>query len=264
MKLQLLMATVNDHFLQRGYIPPFENYLVINQIHPPWKRTQKAEYPQDHVLEYQEKGISRSRNRAVQQSNSEIVLIADDDLVFMESAESIVVDAFNKNPTADIITFQTQTPQGTVLKRYGAKQKWHDAYSIMHVTSYDIAFRVQSIQAADLKFDERFGLGADFPTGEENIFLLDALRKKLKILYLPIPIAVHPEHSSGGDFLNEDLIVAKGAMLCRMFGGKSYLAALLFACKKYRLSTMSCCKFYRLMCHGISLYKKQTRAAQYR
>lgn len=35
MTLQLLIATVNGQFFKRGYVPPFDHYLVINQVDRP-------------------------------------------------------------------------------------------------------------------------------------------------------------------------------------------------------------------------------------
>ena len=127
----------------------------------------------------------------------------------------------------------------------------------MRVSSLEIAFRRSSLRSVELCFDERFGLGAEFPTGEENIFLIDALHKGLKILYLPIPIVIHPEYHSGGDFHNHNLIMARGAMFCRMFARASWLVALAFAFKKYRMSDISFGHFYRLMCRGIVGFKEK-------
>ena len=39
MTLQLLIATVNGQFFKRGYVPPFDNYLVINQVDRPGQPT---------------------------------------------------------------------------------------------------------------------------------------------------------------------------------------------------------------------------------
>lgn len=251
MKLQLLLATVNDNFLRRNYTPPFDNYLVINQV----DRAPPCAVHQVQVFDYQEKGVSKSRNRALQKATAEICLLADDDLVFLESAQRMVLAAFQQNPTADIITFQAQTLSGAPWKHYAIKQQRHTRRSIMRVASWEIAFRRRSIQSAGLQFDERFGLGAAFPTGEENIFLLDALRKNLTILHVPVAIVMHPECSSGGDFFNHQLVAAKGAMLYRMFGARAYFIALWFARRKYGQSAMGYRRFYRTMRRGMSEYK---------
>lgn len=251
MTLQLLIATLEGRFFARKYTPPFDDYLIINQS----ERTDHAAHNNANVFHYQEKGLSRSRNKAVQKATADICLIADDDVTFLQSAKDIVLQAFVDNPLADIITFQACLPSGAPYKTYAAKQKWHTQRSLMRVVSWEIAFRKESIVRADLSFDERFGLGAKFATGEENIFLLDGLRQGLKILYVPIPIVLHPEQSSGGNFDDAGLIIAKGAMFYRMFSYKAYFIALLFALKKNPLSRFGALKFYQLMLSGVRQYK---------
>lgn len=254
MTLQLLIATMNGRFFARGYAPPFDEWLVIDQIDgeqpPPTAGRAK-------VFHYREKGLSKSRNRALQHAQAEIGLIGDDDVSYPQDAQRIITDAFAQNPRADIITFQAQTPNGELFnKRYPRRARWHNSRSIMRVSSWEIALRLASVRAARLRFDERFGLGARFPTGEENIFLLDALRCGLKLRYLPLPVVTHPAESSGGDFRNPELIAAKGAMFARMFGAAAEFVAFAFACKKYRLSDVSCRRFYQLMRRGIAAYRQ--------
>ncbi len=251
MSVQLLISTTDGRFFNRNYIPPFKHFLIINQI-----ESQTDAIKRDHVLNYQQKGLSKSRNQALTKAVADICLISDDDIVFLPQAEQNILQAFKDNPLADIITFQAQTPEGGFFKSYPMNKKWHTGRSLMRVTSFEIAFRRPVVLSAGLVFDERFGLGAKFATGEENIFLLDALNQGLKILYMPIPIVIHPKQSSGADFDSAELIAAKGAMFYRMFATWAYLIAPLFALKKYALSSrFGLWKFYRLMLAGIHRYK---------
>ena len=125
----------------------------------------------------------------------------------------------------------------------------------MRVASVEIALRRSSIEESRLRFDEHFGLGAEFPTGEENIFLADALDKGLKLLYMPIPIVMHPPESSGQDYDNIKLVQAKGAMFERIFGLKGHAVSFLFALKKYKSSSHSLFRFYFLMLQGTKKYR---------
>ncbi len=252
MSLQCLIATVEDHFFERKYQPPFADYLIINQISAENNPKHRAE----NIFTYREKGLSKSRNKALQKATADICLIADDDIVFLDHVDTIILDAFEKHPSADIITFQAQNPTGTLLKNYTPKHKQHNLLSIMNVSSWEIVFNRRSVITAGLCFDEHFGLGSQFATGEESIFLLDALRKGLNLLYVPTPIVVHAKDSSGDHLDNPKLVRAKGAMFCRMFGFRAYIIALLFALKKHSLSKFGWLRFYRLMLVGIREYKK--------
>lgn len=252
MKLQCLISTIDDRFFKRKYRPPFADYLIINQISVKHNSAHSAE----NIFTYQEQGLSKSRNKALKKATADICLIADDDIVFFDNASETILDAFKHNPEADIITFQAQIPTGDLFKNYYPKHRRHSVLSIMQVSSCEIAFNRSAITTTGLKFDDNFGLGSKFATGEENIFLLDALKKGLNVFYVPLPIVVHTKDSSGGDFANAGLIIAKGAMFYRMFGVKAYPIALLFALKKQALSKFSLLQFYRLMLVGIKKYRK--------
>jgi len=211
------------------------------------------------VFDYAERGLSKSRNRALQHAAAGIALIADDDVRHPPAAPARVAAAFAAHPRADIITFQAQTPAGAPFKKYQTRARRHTARSIMRVSSWEIALRVESIRAAGLRFDERFGLGAEFPTGEENIFLIDALRRGLRLRYQPQVIAIHPAASSGADLSTAAAIEAKGAAHRRMFGAAFLPVALAFAVKKYRLSPFSCAQFYRRMRAGGARFDRRDR-----
>lgn len=250
MTLQILIATVNNRFSDRKYIPPSVDYLVINQLDKDMRGPK-----QDNFLNCGAHGLSNSRNKAIEKATADICLLSDDDTVFLNDTNKTISNAFSENPSADIITFQIKTPEGGLFKKYPGKKKWHNRLSLMQVASVEIAFKRDKVLSSGLQFDERFGLGADFPTGEENIFLIDALNKGLKILYLPVPVVIHPHESSGANMNDLRLIMAKGAMFYRMFRQTGYLLSLLFAIKKYSLSNLGFVRFYILMLQGISAYK---------
>jgi len=245
LKFQVLISTVDGRYLKRNN-PLSTPHLIINQLTNSRPISAKSE----NLFEFIERGLSRSRNHALDLAKGEICLLSDDDLGYKENFEEIVIKTFEQNPTADIVTFQIETPEGKPFKNYSAKTFWHNKRSIMRVASVEIAFRRSSIQEKGLRFDENFGLGAEFPTGEENIFLSDALDRDLKILSIPIPIVIHPQESSGAAFNDPRLLQAKGAMFERIFGSKGYAVSFIFALKKYKQSNYSLYHFFKLMIQG--------------
>lgn len=182
------------------------------------------------------RGLSKSRNIAINECSADILLISDDDVRHFDEVEAIILSEFARTG-ADILTFQITTPEGHPFKTYNPSAFTHSARSVMRVNSIEIAVRVKSVKDKGLKFDEEFGLGARYPTGEEIIFLSDALKAGLNVRYVPVPIVVHPVESSGGSlFKNDPLIGAKGAMFCRIFGFGGYFACTAFAVKHHKKS----------------------------
>ncbi len=208
------------------------------------------------IFHYAETGISRSRNKALSHARGDIFLITDDDVELLDGFDRTLEEAFRKYEDADIITFQSVNEQGRMRKSYSAAPHWHSIKTLMRVSSIEIALRRKSFDGHTLPFDERFGLGASWPTGEETVFLSDALQQGRKILYVPRPIVRHADLSSGRSLHgNASVITAKGAMLYRIFGWKAYGISLLFALKKRRETGFSLARTIRLMYAGIEDFK---------
>lgn len=209
------------------------------------------------IFSMSEKGLSKSRNCLLNNSTEDILIISDDDVKYVDNLSNIIEESYRNYPEADIITFQVKTPEGLFFKHYKNRPFWHTKRSILKVSSIEITLKRNSIIGGGVFFDEQFGLGAIFPTGEEAIFLNDALKKGLKILYIPIHISTHPLESSGKMYTNnQKLIQAKGAMIFRLYKNIGYIVSILFALKKYKSSNFKLFNFINIMYQGITEYKK--------
>jgi len=261
MKVQVLMAATD---LKPGVnLPLGLNYLIENEMKytvvnqcTSCNTDPFLKHPELNIFSFSEKGLSKSRNRNLSLLTEKIGLITDQDVRFKKGFQDTIIVAFEKFPEADIIVFQIEDEHAMPFKNYRNNAFWMNQRDVMKVSSIEIAFKSSSIAEHDLTFDENFGLGANYATGEEAIFLTDALKKGLKIKYMPLPIVIHDRGSSGYQFTqNKPLIRAKGAMFYRMFKQKAYLISILFALKKYRFSSESLLHFVSLMFEGISSYK---------
>jgi glycosyltransferase involved in cell wall biosynthesis len=208
------------------------------------------------IFHFNELGISKSRNRALSKATGDFLLFTDEDVALLDGFSRTITGAFEKNPQADIITFQCLNQEGQLRKKYSDRPFWHNARTLMRVSSVEIAIRRESLVQNPLLFDERFGIGSQIPTGSESVFLSDALTRGLKILYQPVPIVRHPDASSGRAlYHNRDLLKAKGALFYRIFGQKAYLLSLYFALKKTRETGFSLLQGMQMMLSGIREFK---------
>lgn len=204
-------------------------------------------------------GLSNSRNIAINCCAADILVITDSDVRHLDCARSVIANAF-VDSGADIVTFQIQAPDGSPFKEYPDRRLKHTRRSIFRVNSIEIALRASSIAKAGISFDPRFGLGSNFPTGEEVIFLFDAIRAGLNLQYIPIPISVHPKESSGSNFYrNKNLAKAKGAMFGRIFPRSAIFYCFLFAIRHYRKSGFSFVYFFVLLICGYYLFLSSSR-----
>lgn len=231
----------------RGVLSQFaaRHYFIIDQGIKPVERVGASDY-----VFLTSRGLSISRNVAVERCGTEFLLFSDDDVVHLSGVPERIIEEFDKT-NADIVTFTAQTPDGEFFKQYAGQGFRHTMRSVFRVSSIEIAVRVSAVRRAGLKFDEEFGLGAKYPTGEEIVFLADALRAGLIVRFCPFPIVVHPKESSGARlYRNDSLIRAKGAMFGRVFPFFGWTLSMAFAVKHYQASGYSFAKFMRLILDG--------------
>ena len=194
--------------------------LIINQ-------TQNLNFSCPHsdninLINVNEIGLSKSRNLAIANAKADICLLADDDIVYENNFESIIINAFNLNPSADIITFKMNDFKGNSFKDYPIIKK-HNKKSLSFVNSVVIAFRRNSIISNKVFFDENFGLGSTFQTADEYVFLRNALNLNLNIVFHNEVILSHPVDSSGKDVASDRILFAKGALFYKYYNVLSFL-----------------------------------------
>lgn len=233
MNVELLISTMRKNSISEIDLSEQNilgiNALIINQC----GFDKKEEKDNMRMISCNALGISKSRNKALENATGDICIICDDDVVYEDDLINIVKECFESDETADIITFKIKTPEGDDFKNYRNEEFYHNKRSILKTSSIEIAFRLDSLKKKGIKFDESFGLGANYVSGEENIFLMDSINNGLKIKYIPKVIGKHPKESSGY-VLDEKGIYSKGALFYRLFGLKCLYLNLAFVLKKYK------------------------------
>lgn len=237
MKLQVLMSTMNTskeniiNLIRQNHLEC--DVLVLNQC---GRNDHYEVHNKEHIIEVvevDERGLSKSRNRALFHSLADICLIADDDMHYEVDLKENIIKTFEAHPDVDIFAFYIERSASFNEKELG-KQKQIHKFSSLGLMSVQIAFRRLSIMNKNLCFDEDFGAGSGhFISGEENIFLIDCLRKGLKIVYVPIKIGATIENdSSWFTGYDKQYFESKGATFERLFPYMSWLMIYVFAVLK--------------------------------
>lgn len=193
------------------------NILVINQTTN--ARLLKSEYPNVRVINSFERGLSKSRNLALQNAIGKIGIVADDDVVYIEGFEESIVGAFNQNKDAALLSFRTVTPDGTFYKKYPEKQLINPKPIIwLNIMSVEMCFNMHIIKNLGIKFNEDFGLGAKFPMGEEAVFINDLRKQALKTIMQPEVIVMHPQINTHSKITVHEKYYIQGALFTTLFG----------------------------------------------
>lgn len=134
-----------------------------------------------------ERGIAKSRNKALNNATADICILADDDMQFSDDYKKIATTAFQKYD-ADIIIFNF-IDDNNKLTRTNKTVKKINIFNYMNYGAARIALKNDSIKEKHILFREAFN-GVPLPTcGEDTLFLRDALKKKLKIIAVPEALA---------------------------------------------------------------------------
>ncbi len=212
--------------------------VIINQCDKDLTETCEEDPRRVVFLSTRDRGLSKSRNLAVKtaQENGmdDICIFCDNDCVYEEGADKRIEEAFEKDLEADIIVFFIKRPER--LRPIRTQAGKLGRISAMKIFSPEIAFRRSSIKAAGLEMDERFGAGAKYGMGEENIFLFDAIKRGLKVKYQPVQIAhLLDTQSTWFKGYTDKFFIDRGAGYKRMAPLLCPLLILQFAIRKYGL-----------------------------
>lgn len=176
------MHQENADIIRRTHIQ--SDVLIVNQC----EREDYIEYIDGNnrvrMFSTTERGLSRSRNMAIRNATGDICLICDDDEVLVNNYPELILKAFHENKDADIIAFDLQNP----LRSFPKKKKKIGYVDTLRFSSCQLVFRRESVIDKQIKFDETMGAGVTMGGGEDNKFLLDCLRNKLSIVYVPVCI----------------------------------------------------------------------------
>lgn len=262
MTLELLISTMHrqDHtLLEKMKIR--SDAVVVNQCDINGREEFDFQGHKILWINTTQRGLSRSRNMAIQNARADICMLADDDLEYRENYPQTVLEAFAKNEESHIIGFQVAGIEGK-FKDYSAQEQDVGLMASMKMASVELAFRRESFLEKKIAFDELIGAGTEFLMGEENALLFSCLRKGIKIHYVPAVIAdLHIGESTWFTGRDERYFMGKGASFAAMGTIPAWVLILQFAIRKYALYKEECSflNAVKFMNRGKKRYRAQKK-----
>lgn len=216
MKLEVLMSCMHQSDLslvEESRITG--DVLIINQAADELVTEEQRGTQRVRMITTAERGLSRSRNMAIQNSLGDICFICDDDEQFVDGYEEIILKAFKNIPDADVIAFDIKNK----VTRLSKRQQRLGYLGCLKVSSCQLAFHRKKILEKGLQFDPLMGSGSGNGGGEENKFLWDCLHSGLKIYFFPVTVAAILEKSSAWFFgYDKKFFYQRGAATRYMMG----------------------------------------------
>ena len=125
--------------------------IIINQITKNDIEIFSSIEGKNRVISFKEKGLSKSRNKAIKNSIADICVIADDDMLYYDNYENIILSAYDKYKEADIIAFcvDTSNKERPLHRLNEGKLGFKDTLKLVSV---QITFRRESFLKNNLNF----------------------------------------------------------------------------------------------------------------
>lgn len=142
-------------------------------------------------LNFAERGVGLNRNNALMRANADVCLFADDDMVYEDDYVQTVEKAYAEFPDADVIIFNLIEKEA---KRYIIEKPSRvGKLNFLRYGAARVSFRLSSVRANGIYFNQCFGGGTEHSHGEDSIFLSDCLKKGLRVYAYPAYIATLTE-----------------------------------------------------------------------
>lgn len=248
MNVQVLVATMhqNDHsILEKMNIQ--SDAIIGNQCDRNLIEDFKYNDYNVKFLNFKERGVGLNRNNALMRATGDICLFADDDMVYVDNYPSILISNFEKYSKADVLVFNLieENSNRCQIKKV-KKVNW---FNYLRYGTARIAFKLDSVKKNGIYFNQCFGGGTEHCHGEDNLFLTDCLKKKLKIYSIPISIAIltNERESTWDNGYNDKYLIDQGVLYKTISHRYWKLLCLQDAIRHSNIYKMSWFKAYKKM-----------------
>ena len=249
-QLQVLLATMNRHDFSIAEAMNIACGAVIaNQADRESIETKDSL----KMITTQTRGVGLNRNIALLAATSELVLFADDDVVYNDGMPEAVIAAFAENPDADIMIFGMDIVKGGVVteKRHLQKKRRH-LWNSLRFGTYTIAARREALLKHNISFNQCFGGGCKFSAGEDTLFLKACFDHGLRVYSHDYVLGTCcKDTSTWFTEYGEKYFYDKGVLVRYLFPGIYGLMVPYFAIRFKRETKLGVFRRLRLMYAGV-------------
>ncbi len=261
--IQVIVATMNqEDFSKVNEMNISTDVVFANQANKTSFLQQSFNDFSAKMISTQTKGVGTNRNIGLQYASGDILLLADDDMVYKDNYAQIISKAFDEMPYADAIIFNIITNGQDMGRRLNQKSSRVRIYNCLNYGAVRIAVRRSSLMKSRISFSTCFGGGTIYSAGEDSLFICDMLRNGFKIYTYPETIAtVDQTESTWFNGYNEKFIYDKGAFFGAAFSKMAFFMCLQYLIRHsnvYKEAHLSLLQAFSLILKGANGYKSLT------
>lgn len=205
------------------------------------------------------RGLSKNRNIAIDNIGEDIeyVVFSDDDMIWKDGYEDIILDSFKKYPDCSALKFNVNC----VSKRKISMKNFTEFHiaSRSEVGSWGVcglALKADIVRKKNINFNERFGAGTTNYCGEDTIFLQELFKKKYMIGCVPDIIAdIDQTNSSWFNGYDEKYFTVSGMILQEIYPVLCYPLIIRSSIRAYKRGNSHLSFFRILLSYCVGIHK---------
>lgn len=266
MRIEVLLSTMNQKnfdIVEKCNIK--SDAIIINQCNEEKIEIKKYSFGVVKMIYSKTRGLSKSRNLALENAKGDICILCDDDIVYYDNYVSIIENAFYENSTADLIVFNIKSINTNVRNQEKLFEKvkkipFYKSYSSVH-----IAFKRKSIIDKKIVFDTNFGTGSGtYSFAEDSLFFNEVHKNKLiSIVYPAIIAELYSEKSSWFQGFNKKYFYDTGAFVAACFPKTKWIFKWYYPFKLFKKTKLGFFEIIKYINDGIKGYKKKLSYDKY-
>lgn len=210
------------------------------------------------IVSTTDRGVGKNRNIALLNATGDILIFSDEDMVFNDDYEMKIKSAFETLPKADVIIFNTSFSKNNVVYKTSCeKTKRVRLFNALKYGTNRITVKRESLLKSNIYFSQLYGGGAKYSAGEDSLFIVDMLRKKLKIYTHEFVLGcTKKDASSWFNGYTDKYYFDKGVLLANAFPAMKWLLSIYYTFKLRNTSEKSMVQIFKLMIQGIKHFGK--------
>lgn len=259
-RLQVLVATMHQtdfSLIEKMNIQA--DVIIANQAD--YEAVSECSFGPYHakMITTRTRGVGVNRNIALLAADADILLFADDDISYYDGYADAVVRAFEQQPDADMMVFGIAfTKNDAVYKRRNVTKGRKRLWNALRYGAGVLAVKRRSLFKANVCFSLLFGGGCKYSCGEDSLFIVECLRRGLKLYADPFVLGkCAKDTSSWFRGYTPKYYFDKGVWIAAAFPKTKHLIKYYFWLTQKNSTDLPAGKILRLINHGIRGYRTQ-------
>ena len=232
--------------------------IIANQTDKEYVWEMKTDKNLYKIISTTTHGVGKNRNEGLKHISGDVILFADDDLVYNDDMAERITEAFSKLNDADVIIFGlAYSKNDEVFMTKTCRTGKLPILKSMKYGACALAIRRESLEKVNLRFNENFGGGCIYSHGEDSDFIINCYKRGLKVYTYDYVLGVTSKDSSTWfTGFNEKYFYDTGALAKNTFGVFAIPYMLRFALRTKAEEKINFKKKIELMLAGYRNYKK--------